>query len=301
MKKENYPSLRGSNIKHGRSNLNCRHFESRRAEGSGSGFFAALRMTSVRLLRRTDRSAPETEAAVRRLNNWRRPYGLIAMTFMFVFCNSLFAGTVTGKVNFTGAASPNEPISMNADPVCSSLHSEPVFTETVITNSNGTLKNAFVYVKEGLEGKIFPVPVTSVTIDQKGCQYQPHVFGIQVGQPLEIINSDSTLHNIHSLAMQSKQFNLGMPIQGMKLSKKFDKSEVMVKLKCDVHPWMNAYIGVLTHPFYGVTGDEGTFEIKGLPPGDYIIEAWHEKYGTQTQKVTVTDETPAQVEFTFAG
>jgi len=189
---------------------------------------------------------------------------------------------------------------MAADPTCASLHSEPVFAETVIANSNGTLKNVFVYVKEGLEGKTFPAPTTPVTIDQKGCQYHPHVFGIQVGQPLEIINSDSTLHNVHSLANQSKQFNLGMPIQGMKLAKKFENPEVMVKFKCDVHPWMNAHIGVLTHPYYGVSGDEGTFEIKDLPAGTYTIEAWHEKYGTQTQSVTVTDQ-PANVEFTFNG
>ena len=227
----------------------------------------------------------------------------LAMSFLFtIFSLShlAIAGTLTGKINFTGTAPQMEPISMNADPVCASLHSEPVLTETVLTNPNGTLKNVFVYVKEGLEGKSFPAPTTAVTIDQNGCQYKPHIFGIQVGQPLEIINSDSTLHNIHSLAEQSKQFNLGMPIQGMKLTKKFEKPEIMVKLKCDVHPWMNAYIGVLDHPFYGVSGGEGTFEIKDLPPGNYVIEAWHEKYGVQTQNVTISDG-PASADFTFTG
>ncbi len=228
----------------------------------------------------------------------RRPYGLLAMTFMFILSHNLFAAAVTGKINFTGTAPQMEKISMNADPVCASLHSEPVIEETVVVNSNGTLKNVFVYVKEGLEGKTFPAPTAPVTIDQKGCQYHPHVFGIQVGQPLEILNSDSTLHNIHSLAEKSKQFNLGMPIQGMKMTKKFDNPEVMVKMKCDVHPWMNAYIGVLTHPYYGVSGDDGTFEIKDLPAGNYVIEAWHEKYGTQTQSITVTDQ-PTSVDFTF--
>ena len=229
-------------------------------------------------------------------------FGFLTMTILFVtfFSTSLFAGTVTGKINFTGTAPANEQISMAADPTCASLHSEPVFTETVMANSNGTLKNVFVYVKEGLAGKSFPAPSTPVMIDQKGCQYHPHVFGIQVGQPLEILNSDATLHNIHSLATQSKQFNLGMPIQGMKLSKKFEKPEVMVKMKCDVHPWMSAYVGVLDHPYYSVSGDEGTFEIKDLPAGSYVIEAWHEKYGTQTQNITVSEDTPAQVEFTFA-
>ena len=227
----------------------------------------------------------------------------LAMSFLFtIFSLShlAIAGTVTGKINFTGTAPQMEPISMNADPVCASLHSEPVLTETVLTNPNGTLKNVFVYVKEGLEGKSFPAPTTAVTIDQNGCQYKPHIFGIQVGQPLEIINSDSTLHNIHSLAEQSKQFNLGMPIQGMKLTKKFEKPEIMVKLKCDVHPWMSAYIGVLDHSFYGVSGGEGTFEIKDLPPGNYVIEAWHEKYGVQTQNVTISDG-PASADFIFTG
>ncbi len=217
-----------------------------------------------------------------------------------LFASPIFAGSVTGKVNFTGTAPENEQLSMAADPVCSSLHSEPVLAETVLVNPNNTLKNVFVYVKQGLEGKTFPAPGTPVSIDQKGCQYHPHVFGIQVGQPLEILNSDSTLHNIHALAEKTPQFNLGMPIQGMKLKKKFDKSEIMVKMKCDVHPWMNAYIGVLDHPYYSTTGDEGTFELKDLPAGDYVIEAWHEKYGTQTQNVTVAEGTPAQIEFTFS-
>lgn len=227
-----------------------------------------------------------------------RKFLLVCAVFLFL-SKGLFAGSITGKVNFTGTAPQGEQISMSADPVCASLHSEPVFAETVIVNDNGTLRNVFVYVKEGLEGKTFPAPTEAVTIDQKGCQYHPHVFGIQVGQPLEIVNSDATLHNVHSLAEKSKQFNLGMPLQGMKLTKKFENPEVMAKLKCDVHPWMSAYIGVLSHPFYSVTGEDGAFEIKDLPSGDYTIEAWHEQYGAQTQTVTVS-EGPASVEFNFA-
>ncbi len=224
---------------------------------------------------------------------------IVATTFL-IYSSSLYAGTVTGKVSFTGTAPQMEPISMDADPVCSSLHNTSVLAETVIVNDNKTLKNVFVYVKEGLEGKTFPTPSTPVTIDQKGCQYSPHVFGIQAGQTLEIVNSDSTLHNIHALPEKNKQFNLGMPIQGMKLNKKFDTPEVMAKFKCDVHPWMNAYVGVLSHPYFSVTGTDGTFEIKDLPVGEYTIEAWHEKYGTQTQKVTVA-EGSSSVDFTFNG
>ena len=226
----------------------------------------------------------------------------LAMTFAVTclfFSQVLSAGTVTGKVNFTGTPPPNEQISMSADPVCQSLHSEPVFMETVLVNVNGALKNVFVYVKEGLEEKTFPAPASSVTIDQRGCHYTPHVFGIQVGQPLEILNSDNTLHNIHSHAEINKQFNLGMPLQGMKLTKKFESPEIMVKMKCDVHPWMSAFIGALPHPYFSVTGDDGAFEIKDLPPGDYTIEAWHEKYGTREERVTV-GEGLVNVEFTFA-
>lgn len=224
---------------------------------------------------------------------------MVLFIVLFV-ARPLLAGTVTGKVTFTGTPPQMEKISMNADPVCASIHPEPVLNPEVIVNPNGTLKNVFVYVKEGLEGQSFPAPTTPAMIDQKGCQYAPHVFGMQVGQPLEIMNSDSTLHNVHSQAVKSKQFNLGMPIQGMKLQKKLEAAEVMVKFKCDVHPWMSAYIGVLTHPFYGVSGDDGSFEIKDLPAGQYVLEAWHEKYGTQTQQVTV-GEGPVNAEFTFAG
>ncbi|MBI4000033.1 MAG: carboxypeptidase regulatory-like domain-containing protein [Candidatus Omnitrophica bacterium] len=144
------------------------------------------------------------------------------------------------------------------------------------------------------------MPTIPITLDQKGCQYHPHVLGVQVGQPFEMVNSDPTLHNIHSLAEKSAQFNLGMPIENMRLKKKFENPEIMVKLKCDVHPWMSAYIGVLSHPFFSVSGSDGAFEIKDLPAGEYTIEAWHEKYGTQTQKITVGEES-ATADFTFNG
>ena len=211
------------------------------------------------------------------------------------------AGTVTGKVAFTGTAPAAATIDMNADPYCAGAHAEAVKTEEVVANTNGTLKNVFVYVKEGLEGKTFDVPAAPVVMAQKGCHYEPHVFGIQVNQPLQIVNDDATLHNVHGMPKESKEFNLGMPIQGMKLTRKFEKPEVMVKFKCDVHPWMNAYIGVLTHPFYAVTGDDGTFKIENLPAGNYTLEAWHEKYGVQTVKVTVADAAPAAADFSFAG
>ena len=211
------------------------------------------------------------------------------------------AGDVTGKVNFTGTAPEMAVLDMNADPYCAGANAEPVKSEEVVANANGTLKNVFVYVKSGLEGKTFETPAAPGIIDQKGCHYSPHVQGLMVNQPLQIINSDTTLHNVHGMPKETPEFNLGMPIQGMKLDHKFDKPEVMVKFKCDVHPWMFAYVGVLTHPFYAVSGEDGSFKISNLPAGKYTLEAWHEKYGTLTQEVTVEEAAPAAVDFTFAG
>jgi plastocyanin len=159
----------------------------------------------------------------------------------------------------------------------------------------------FVYVKDGLGNVTFPAPAEAIVLDQKGCQYAPHVIGIQVGQPLQIINSDATLHNIHGLAKANREFNQGQPIQGMKMTHTFSTKEVMIPFKCDVHGWMNAWIGVLDHPYYSVTRPDGTFSLKGLPPGTYTIEAWHEKLGTQTQMVTIGAKESKDVAFTFKG
>jgi len=225
--------------------------------------------------------------------------GVLALsTVCFVKGAKAVDGNVLmGKVLFEGTAPASRAIRMDADPVCMLQHKGGAQSEEVIVNANGTLKNVFVYVKTGLEGQKFTTPQEPVVFDQKGCRYNPRVFGIMVNQPLQILNSDGTLHNVHSLPKASKEFNLGMPIKGMKLTKKFTAAEVMVKIKCEVHPWMAAYAGVLDHPFYGVTGEEGTFSIEDLPAGEYVLEAWHEKYGTQTATVQVPDTT--EVSFTF--
>ena len=197
------------------------------------------------------------------------------------------AAALKVNVPFEGQAPAAENVKAEADPKCKMMHPDGLASDSVIVNSNGTLKNVFVYVKEGLAGKTFEAPKDPVVFDQKGCQYSPKVFGIMVKQPLEITNSDDTLHNVHAVPTAGQGFNLGMPIKGMKLKKTFDKPEVMVKIKCEVHPWMAAYAGVLEHPYYAVTGEDGAAVIKDLPAGEYTIEIWHEKYGTQTQKVTV--------------
>jgi plastocyanin len=210
------------------------------------------------------------------------------------------AATLTGKVAFEGTAPTNETIKMDADAYCKAAHNAPVTTQEVEVNANGTLKDVFVYVKEGITGT-YPAPTTPVVLDQQGCQYHPHIFGIQAGQPLKIVNADGTLHNIHALPKLNAEFNIGQPFKGMETIKKFEKAEMPVRFKCDVHKWMGAYAGVLSHPFYAVTSDQGAFEIKNLPPGTYVIEAWQEKYGPKTQTVTISGSESKTVDFSFKG
>jgi plastocyanin len=207
-------------------------------------------------------------------------------------------GTVTGKITFAGTAPAPEPIKMTSDPSCAQ-QGGPATTETLLVGNGGGLQNVFVYVKDGLGNQTFPAPATAVTLDQRGCHYVPHVLGIQVGQPLEIVNDDPTLHNVHAVPKANGEFNTGQPLKGMKHVHTFSTKEVMVPFKCDVHGWMNAYVGVLDHPFYAVTTPDGSFSLQGLPPGTYTIEAWHEKLGTQTQTVTVAATETKDVAMTF--
>lgn len=223
--------------------------------------------------------------------------GLFCLAVLF-FNGKGNAGTVTGKVVFEGSAPEASSLDLGADPTCLTLHPEGLKSEEWAINPDGTLKNVFVYVKEGLEGQLFTPPQEPVVLDQQGCRYTPHVFGLQTNQPLELVNSDSTLHNVHALPQANKEFNLGMPIPGMKMKKTFTTPEIMVKFKCDVHPWMSAYAGVLPHPFFSVSDEKGSFEIKDLPAGEYVIEAWHEKLGTQVRTVRIESQ-EAGPEITF--
>jgi plastocyanin len=208
------------------------------------------------------------------------------------------AGSVSGRVTFEGPAPENPSVKLDSDPACAREHPNGLRLDTVLV-TNGGLENVFVYVKDGLGNFYFETPTTPVTLDQKGCNYTPHVFGVRAGQPIEIVNSDATLHNVNAAAKVNQGFNLGQPIQGMRNAKVFTAPEVMVRIKCDVHSWMTAYAGVLTHPYFAVTANGGAFELKGLPPGTYTIEAWHEKLGTQTQSVTLGDTETKNISFTF--
>ena len=208
-------------------------------------------------------------------------------------------GAIAGNAKYVNG-DPDAAIGMDADPVCASLHPGEVHTEKVVADDNGNLANVFVYEKSGLEGKSSPAPSSTHTLDQIGCQYKPHVSGMQVGQKLVIRNSDPTLHNVHAMPSVNKEFNQGQPFQGMELEHSFDQAEVMVPFKCDVHPWMSSFMAVLDHPFFGVSSEEGSFGIENLPAGTYVLEAWHEEFGTQTVEVTVADGETAQVSFDFS-
>jgi hypothetical protein len=205
--------------------------------------------------------------------------------------------TVTGKINFEGAKPT--PAKLPYTPECIQAHGGQAGTEESLqVNENNTVKNVLVYVKQGAEKWTFPTPTDPVVLDQKGCDYTPHIIVVQANQPLKIVNSDPFLHNIHPQPKNNPEFNMGQPVKGMEATKTFANPEVAIPVKCDVHRWMQAFIPVVSNPLYNVSGDDGTFTIK-LPAGTYTIEAWHEKLGSQTQQVTVTDNEKKEVNFSF--
>ncbi len=210
------------------------------------------------------------------------------------------AGAISGKIMLDGDAPPADTIQMAADPNCARMHEGAVMTEFVITDMEGGLQNAFVYIKGGLEGMSFPAPAEPVTLNQEGCVYVPHVLGIQVGQELNILNSDATLHNIHATPTVNQEFNIGQPVANMSTTRTFDSVEIMVPFKCDVHRWMNSYAGVLDHPYFAVSSMDGSFNIGNVPPGDYTVGVWHERLGEMEMAVTVGDSATADASFTYS-
>jgi len=210
------------------------------------------------------------------------------------------AATITGTIQYQGEVPKFKEIKMDADPVCLTHHTEPVYPQTLVLGEGNALANVFVHIKKGLAKKDYPAPPEPVILDQKGCHYAPHVLGVRVGQTLKILNPDGTLHNVHALCKVNPEFNLAMPQFRTETSKVFNKEEFMFPLKCDVHPWMSGWIAVMAHPYFSVTQTDGKFKIENLPAGTYEVEAWHEKLGTQTASVTVTGEETKEVNFTFS-
>lgn len=209
-------------------------------------------------------------------------------------------GVVTGTVHFAGTPPANPTVDMSEEAACKAKYtSNPVDSQYVV--NNGGLGNAFVYVKSGLPaGATYAAPSTPAVIDQKGCEYHPRVFGMQVGQKLEIKNDDPVLHNIKAVPHVNRGFNISQPTAGMTTTRTFDKPEVMVPFQCNVHGWMQAHAGVVSHPFYAVSTPDGKYTIKGLPPGTYTIEAWHEKLGPQTTTVTVGKGESKTADFNYS-
>lgn len=208
------------------------------------------------------------------------------------------AATISGMVMFDGTPPAATAIDMSDEPTCAEKYTGAgPMTEQVVV-SDGHLANVFVYVKEGLSGD-FPAPSAAVTLDQDGCRYKPHVVGIMAGQNMVIRNSDGLLHNINTQSSANRSFNISQP-RSMESNRSFRAQEVMIPVKCDVHGWMSSYIGVVDHPYFAVTGADGMYSIPNLPPGDYVIEAWHEVYGTQTMQVTVGAQETGDASFTFS-
>ncbi len=211
---------------------------------------------------------------------------------------SASAANLGGVVKYDGPKPKKVEIKMDVDAKCAQLHADKkVFVEEEVVGEKGGVKNAFVYLKQAPAGANAPVPAEPAALDQQGCVYTPRVQGMRVGQKLNLVNTDQTTHNIRCLAKTNKQFNFGQPGPGTR-ERVMTKPELAVKFKCDIHPWMTAYIFVMDHPFFAVTGEDGSFAIKNVPPGEYTLIAWHEKYGSQELKVKV-DGDKADANFTY--
>lgn len=211
------------------------------------------------------------------------------------------AAAVTVSVSFEGAAPTPVMMRLDGDPKCVAENGAGERAdESILLGTGASLQNVFVYVKDGLTGHAFPIPTEPVVLDQDKCRYAPRVLGVRVGQPLAIRNSDPLLHNIRAEAKINQPFNMSTPIEGVSFNRVFATREVMVDIKCDVHAWMRAYVGVLEHPYFGTTGPDGRVALNNLPPGTYTIEAWHEQLGVKTQQVTVGAKESKDVSFTFA-
>jgi plastocyanin len=208
-------------------------------------------------------------------------------------------GEITGTVKLDGTPPKAMVIKMAAEPYCASANKAPVYSQDVVVGDKGALENVVVYVKEGLGNRAFEVPKQPVELDQQGCTYHPHIVALMAGQPFDVINSDKTTHNIHPLPKDNREWNESQPPGAGPIIKEFAREEVAITVKCNVHPWMKAYIAVFKNPYFAVTGKDGTFTIKNLPPGSYTIEAWQEKYGTTDQQVTIGPKESKSVDFAF--
>ena len=226
----------------------------------------------------------------------RTSNSLIAVA-MVVLCPVLtFAGTISGKVTYTGTPVKQKPISMAKEPSCDKQHATPITTETIVTGANNSLENVVVYISAGADEAA--APAQAVTFTQKGCQYIPHVIALHTGQELHVVNGDQTSHNIHPMPKSNPEWNKSQPPGAPPIVQKFDNAE-FISVKCQIHPWMHGWFAVLKTNHYAISGDGGSFSLPNLPPGKYTVTAWHEDYGTQTQEVTITGNETKSIDFSF--
>jgi plastocyanin len=208
------------------------------------------------------------------------------------------SASVVGRVKFQGQLPQLAKVSMSADPSCAKLHPGPTVNQDFVTGSDNTLGNVVVFISEGLGNRTFDVPAEAVTFEQKGCMYQPHVVALRANQKINMMNNDNTTHNVHPIPANNREWNKAEPA-GTTMEESFAREEIAIPVKCNVHPWMKSYIAVFKHPYFSVTGKDGTFQLPNLPPGEYTVEAWHEKLGTMTQKITVAAGESKSMDFTF--
>jgi plastocyanin len=211
------------------------------------------------------------------------------------------AGSIVGTIRYTGRRPPLKPIDMSEDPACVAAHHGKAHDESLDVAPNGSLANVFIYVKGGLEGKRFGTPSTPVTIDQNGCWFRPRVFGIQTGQPFQVTNSDPVTHNIHPMAQINREWNHSQGAGDPPITRRFLKPEVMIAVKCNIHRWMHAYIGVVDNPYFAVSKEDGSYTIGNLPPGTYTVAVWQESLGTEEQQVTIAPHQQTALNVTFKG
>jgi len=208
-------------------------------------------------------------------------------------------GTIEVDVGFQGTVPPMQELRMGGFAECAAQHSGPVPAGDMLVK-DGQVQNAFVYIKSGLGDRVFAVPTDPVVIDQKGCLYVPRVAGAQVGQPIEFRNSDATLHNIHGTPKDSSAWNIALPREGTQRTITVDHPEVMISVRCDLHPWMQGWLGVLEHPYFGVSGPDGHVTLRNVPSGDFVVGVWHERFGTREVPVKVTAKGTATATVTLA-
>lgn len=222
-----------------------------------------------------------------------------AMASALVSAAVALAGGISGTAKLDGPAPKRYPLQMAADPKCAAMHDgQTVLAEDTLVDASGGLANVFVWVKNPPAGS-HPAPTEPVRLDQRGCLYTPRVQGILLGQKLEISNGDDTLHNVRALADKNRPFNLGQPPATPPRVKTFTVTEPALKFKCDVHPWMAAYLFVMDHPYFGVSGADGKFTLPALPAGTYTLVAWHEKLGEKEAQVTVAGDGSGSAAFVF--